>query len=283
MKAEKLYAELEKDFILLGLSDDWAEHMKTVSDFITENFKKRSMGLVCDNTNEIKKVYTAVFPSNAVMQYILNKNEGSALLFVHHPSIWDIRKAPEVFQQMDRNMLQEFKKKKISIYNLHVPLDNYGKYSTSATLAKAVGIKPEKPFAPYFGGLCGVFGKSDSVTVQELKKKFESAIGHQASLYKYGGNEIENRNAAVIAGGGNAVEMLEEIAESGVNVLVTGITAKNDHSQKSHDYAKKHNINILGGTHYSTEKFACIAMCKYFENLGLPSNFIEDKPVMEDI
>lgn len=283
MKAEKLYAELEKDFILPGLSDDWAEYMKTVSEFITENFKRRSMGLVCDNTNEIKKVYTAVFPSNAVMQYILNKNERDVLLFVHHPSTWDIRKAPEVFQQMDRNMLQEFKKSKISVYNLHVPLDNYGKYSTSATLAKAVGIKPEKPFAPYFGGLCGIFGKSDSITVQELKKKFESAIEHKANLYKYSGNEIENGNVAVIAGGGNAVEMLEEIAESGVNVLVTGITARNDHSQKAHDYAKEHNINILGGTHYSTEKFACIAMCKYFENLGLPSKFIEDKPVMEDI
>ena len=36
-------------------------------------------------------------------------------------------------------------------------------------------------------------------------------------------------------------------------------------------------------THYSTEKFACIALCDYFEELGLNCEFIEDNPVLEDI
>jgi hypothetical protein len=39
----------------------------------------------------------------------------------------------------------------------------------------------------------------------------------------------------------------------------------------------------LGGTHYSTEKFACMAMTKYFEKLGLPSEFIEDAPGLADL
>ena len=42
-------------------------------------------------------------------------------------------------------------------------------------------------------------------------------------------------------------------------------------------------INVLGGTHYSTEKFACISMVDYFKKIGLSSNFIEDKPVMKDM
>jgi len=39
----------------------------------------------------------------------------------------------------------------------------------------------------------------------------------------------------------------------------------------------------LGGTHYSTEKFACKKMCKYFEEKGLPARFIEGEPVMADL
>lgn len=283
MKSAQLYQQLEKDFITAKMSDEWAKYMGSVAAFLSGNFKKRSMGLVCDFTNEINKVYTAVFPSPKVMQKILDDNIQDALLFVHHPSIWDIRKAPDVFQQMDRTLLQQFKDRKISIYNLHVPLDNYGKYSTSVTLAKALGIKPKKPFAPYFGSLCGVFGKTNLTTIQELRKRFQESVGHKVSLYAYGDKKIKNGTIAVIAGGGNDVEMLEEIAKAGVNTFVTGITAKNAHSQKAHQFAKEHRINILGGTHYSTERFACIAMVDYFKKKGLPSEFIEDKPVMEDL
>jgi hypothetical protein len=39
----------------------------------------------------------------------------------------------------------------------------------------------------------------------------------------------------------------------------------------------------MGGTHYTTEKPACLAMCDYFQKLGLPAEFIEGEPVMEDL
>jgi putative NIF3 family GTP cyclohydrolase 1 type 2 len=283
MEAKKLYEQLEKDFIKSGLSDEWAKYMGEVEDFLSDNFKKRSMGLVCDFAEKVDRVYSAVFPSKEVMQRILDENVQDAMLFVHHPSIWDIRKAPEVFQQMDRDLLQKFKDRRISIYNLHVPLDNFSEYSTSSTLAEALGINPEKSFAPYFGSMCGVFGKTDIATVQDLRKRFQKAVGHEVSLYNYGENEIKDRTVAVIAGGGNDADMLEEIAKAGVNTFVTGITVKNDHSKKEHDFAEKHRINVLGGTHYSTERFACEKMCKYFEKLGLPCEFISGEPVLEDM
>jgi putative NIF3 family GTP cyclohydrolase 1 type 2 len=283
MKATKLYKHLEKDFITPEMSDEWAQYMGSVAVFLSDNFKKRSMGLVCDFATEINKVYTAVFPSKDVMRRILNKGTQDAMLFVHHPSIWDIRKAPENFQQMDKELLQQFRNRKISIYNLHVPLDNFGEYSTSVTLAKALGIKPEKAFAAYFGAMAGVFGKTDCSTVQELRNKFQEIVNHEVSLYKYGDNEIKDVTVAVIAGGGNDVDILEEISKSGVNTFVTGIAVMNKHSSQAHVYAEKQGINILGGTHYSTEKFACISMVGYFSKIGLSSEFIEDKPVMEDM
>ncbi len=282
MKATQLYKQLEKDFITPEMSDEWAQYMDSVADFLSENFKKRSMGLVCDFATEINKVYTAVFPSIKVMQRILDDGTQDAMLFVHHPSIWDIRKAPDVFQQMNRELLQQFKDKRISNYDLHVPLDNYGDYSTSMSLAKALGIKPERAFAPYFGALAGVFGKTDCTTVENLRNKFQGIVGHEVSLYNYGDSNINERTVAVVAGGG-LDETIEEIAQNKVNILVTGITAKNDHSKKAHEFAEKHKINILGGTHYSSERFACISMVDYFKKAGLPSEFIEDNPVMEDM
>jgi putative NIF3 family GTP cyclohydrolase 1 type 2 len=283
MEANKLYQQLERDFIAPELSDDWAGKMASVAGFLSDNFKHRSMGLVCDFTAEIGKVYTAVFPSYPVLRKILDGGAADATLFIHHPMVWDITKSPEVLAPMDGVLLQQFKDKKISIYNLHVPLDNFGKYSTSVSLAHALGIEIEKPFAPYFGALCGVFGRTDSASIGNLRNKFREAAGHDVGLYCYGGNDIRGGKVAVVAGGGNSVEILEEVAAAGVNVFVTGISAKNGFSRAAHEFAQEHQINILGGTHYSTEKFACMAMVDYFKKLDLPAEFIADDPVMEDI
>jgi len=283
MRAIQLYEKLEKDFIKKGMNDDWIKYMDPISDFLTDNYKERSMGLVTDFTPEIHKVYTAVFPSRKVMEKILKDKVKNAMLFVHHPANWDIRTAPNIFHQMERDLLEEFKEKKISIYNLHSPLDNYGEYSTSGTLAREINIKIEKPFGVYQGTLCGVIGKTNFVNIHELKEKFQKIIGHEASLYNYGENEIKNHNVAVIGGGGNNIDFLEEIRKEEVNTFITGITVKNEYSKETHDFAEKHKINILGGTHYSTEKFACIAMVNYFKKLNISSEFIEDEPLMEDL
>lgn len=65
--------------------------MPEVWDYLSPNFRERSMGLVCDFAKEIKKVYSAVFPTDKVMQEIIDDGATDAMLFLHHPSIWDIR------------------------------------------------------------------------------------------------------------------------------------------------------------------------------------------------
>lgn len=204
------------------------------------------------------------------------------MLFVHHAAVWDI-KYLDVFRQMNKELLQKFKERKIAIYNLHVPLDNFSKYSTSNTLAKALCIEVEKPFASYFGALAGILGRAKCDNVDCLKNKFESAVGHKVKLYKNGDDNVENKLVAVVAGGGNDMTVLKEMIENNVKNLITGVTFKNDFSKEAHEFAEKNKINILGGTHYSTEKFACIEMVNYFKNLGLNSEFIDDKPMMEDL
>ncbi|MFC1952716.1 Nif3-like dinuclear metal center hexameric protein, partial [Chloroflexota bacterium] len=171
MKAETLYQQLEKDFITPEMSDSWVEYMLSVSDFLTDNYKDRSIGLVCDNSSQINKVYTAVFPSKQVMRTILDKNETGVMLFVHHPSDWNWSDPPDAFEQMDRELLNRFRERRISIYNLHVPLDNYGEYSTSVSLANTLGLEIIKPFGYYFGALAGVFTVTDCSTIRELDEK----------------------------------------------------------------------------------------------------------------
>lgn len=285
MKIQELCSRLDSDFITPDLKDVWAKYMPELSDFLCDNFKARSMGLTCDYSAEIKKVYTAVFPSYKVMRRILDEGAGESLLFLHHPSDWDLGSAPNVFRQMDRELLSDFRKMRISIYTLHVPLDNYGPYSTSASLARALGLKIEKPFYAYCGGLAGVIGVTQRSTMTELSNDFHALLGHEISRYQYGREEITDGHVAVVAGGGNEMSVYEDIFREKAGVLVTGITKLTPckPSEKAHQRARELGINILGGTHYSTEKFACLAMCDYFRGFGLPSMFLEGEPGLIDL
>lgn len=282
MKSNELYNHLEIDFISKELSDNWARFMSEVEDYLSLNFKERSMGLVCDFADEINKVYTAVFPTEEIMQKIIDDGITDAMLFLHHPSIWDIR-SPKPFYQMDKSLLEKFRQNKISIYNLHVPLDNFSEYSTSKTLADVLDIEIEKPFKEYCGALSGVIGKTKCKDIEELHSKFSNVLGHDTKLYLYGDKDIKDRKVAIVAGGGNNKDTIYEMIENNINVLITGISINNESYSVVHDLEQKNCINVLGGTHYSTEKFACQKMCTYFENLGLPSSFIEGEPVYEDM
>ena len=282
MRAIELYNHLERDFIFNGLSDDWARFMGEVENYLSMNFKEKSMGLVCDFADEINKVYTAVFPTEEIMQKVIDDGITDAMLFLHHPSIWDIRRT-KPFYQMNKALLEKFKQNRISIYNLHVPLDNFSEYSTSKTLADALDIEIEKPFKEYCGSLTGVIGKTKCKTVEELHSKFSKVLGHDTELYLYGDNHIGNGKVAIVAGGGNNKDTVYEMLENNVNVLITGISVNNESYSEVHELEQKNCINVLGGTHYSTEKFACQRMCDYFEKLGLASSFIEGKPVYEDM
>ena len=50
-----------------------------------------------------------------------------------------------------------------------------------------------------------------------------------------------------------------------------------------HRLARDHGVNVIGATHYSTEKFACMAMTGYFAKAGVPAEFLEGTWYLEDL
>jgi putative NIF3 family GTP cyclohydrolase 1 type 2 len=282
MKATQLYSRLEKDFVTPEIVETWYSEDWDNQEYICNNFKQRSLGLLCDFTEEINKVYTAVFPSDKALTKIIDDGTTDAMLFLHHPLAWDLNQ-DGAFWQINTELLTKLKECRVSLYNFHLPLDNYSQYSTSKTLAEALGIKIEKPFGDYFGAACGIIGTTDCKTVHKLNEKYSQVVGHETRLYQYGGDIIKDGRVGVCAGGGNDMEIVSKLVEMDVKVHIVGISRHSIYSEEAHALEKTHGINLLGGTHYSSEKYACIAMCKYFERLGLEAEFIRDIPCLEDL
>jgi len=249
MNAIDLYNRMEDDFRLSICHDDWDE--MTITEYITEQYSKRYMGLVTDNTNVINHVYTAVFPSQGVIGKIIADDRRGVLLFVHHPMQWDMRKIP-VFTDISIEALRELQRRQVSIYNLHVPLDANGIYGTTWNFAKALNIEIIDEFYEYGGVKVGIIGTVDCETVAELQQRFENAVDHKTNLYPYGKHIINNHKIALIAGGGNEADVYPVLCDLGINTFLTGIGNMRNGYQPSidaHNAAKKAGVNILTGTH----------------------------------
>lgn len=105
-------------------------------------------------------------------------------------------------------------------------------------------------------------------------------------LYDYGDSVLKRWFSCYCSRGGSYPFVAREVAELGINLYITGFTKPLKHFEpvlEFHQIAKDNLINVIGATHYSTEKFACMGMVDYFKNLGLESEFLQGKYYLEDL
>jgi len=284
MKAKKLYTKLDKDFGIENLKDDWS--FIEYNDFINPEFKKRYIGLVLDNTSEVNKVYTATMPDIDILEKLILLKESDVLLFSHHAMGYDPTIPGFPFYDIPENYLSKLKQQRISFYVLHLPLDKNGEYSTSVNLAKHLDLEIMDEFCDYEGVRCGVVCKTVFKTASEFAEAVKSVVGHKVKLIRNGNEKILNDRVAVVAGGGSVDFAVKEIADLGINLYLTGCTRQVPSFEpimEFHRIAEENRINVIGATHYSTEKYACMAMVKYFEKLGITAEFLEGRYFLEDL
>jgi putative NIF3 family GTP cyclohydrolase 1 type 2 len=284
MNAKELYEKIGKDFEIDKYKDDWS--FVEFNEFINPDFKERYIGVMLDNTDEIEKVYTSTFPDAEILDNILSRNESDVLLFCHHAMGYDPTLKGFPFYNIPASHLKKLKERHVSFYVLHIPLDGNGTYSTSVSLAKALKLDITSEFCEYLGCKLGVICETGFTKLKDFALYVENIIGHTIKVRQYGDNIIQRNIVAVAAGGGCVDFVAEELAALGINTFLTGCTRpipSFESNLEFHRIAKENKINLAGATHYSTEKFACMAMVKYFEGLGIGAAFIEGTPCMNDL
>ena len=128
----------------------------------------------------------------------------------------------------------------------HAPLDD-ADFGTSASLAKALGMRNCKKVMPYrelyYGGIVGEIIPMDfdsfAVTLTEIL---------QESVRCNRNNDRPIRRIAVAAGGGNMTGDMKAAVELGCDTYVTG-----EYALYSQQYARFCGMNLFVGSHTNTE------------------------------
>lgn len=266
MNAEKIYEKLFEEFR---------------PDQCTEVFPV--IGLQEEHTKEIDMVYTATFAGDEVFEKLEEEKAEHCLLFTHHPVQQRENlsmAAPAVSNYAKKVMEQQ----KITLFSYHIPLDRNGIYSPGNSLAKRIGAVPYEEFYLQNQVRMGVFCNTEFNTVEDIMDALRMALGHPGKCYQYGGERLNEGKIAIMAGGAKSTGIYREMKEHGINTFLTGVTNPSvPWVQSIHREAEKNKINLIGGTHYSTEKFALIEIIKFFNNLGLKARFLEEIPKMGEL
>jgi dinuclear metal center YbgI/SA1388 family protein len=167
---------------------------------------------------------------------------GAGLLFVHHGLFWG---SP---LRIDGNLRRRVKfllDHNISLYAVHLPLDQHPVLGNNAGLAELLGLKDIEPFGLYHGRKIGYKGiLAEPLSVEKAAEKIGFMGRPPLGVYPFG--KDTNRTAAVVSGGA-ADEALQAI-EEGVDLYITG-----EASHSVYHEALEGRLNMIAGGHYSTE------------------------------
>jgi putative NIF3 family GTP cyclohydrolase 1 type 2 len=287
VRLEDVVGELDVYFRVPEVEgDDWADILDFVYDepywreYAEPAWERRWNGLMVRGADEVERAVTCVFPTDAIVAGL----EPATLLFSEHPV--DFADEPG-FLALARESFETMRRRGISFYNAHAPLDMHPEISPSRLVAEGVGLERLEEFFPIATGIPGgaaVIGES-RLTLEGLAEALRALLGPEIKVHVLTRPSQHAGRVAVVAGGGADRAVLAEALERGCETYVTGNAATNcvipfvqEAVREFRELADEAGVALVDATHYGLEKPPQLAMVGWFERLGLPAEFKPDGP-----
>ena len=219
-----------------------------------------SNGLLLRASDEVRRVAVAVSASHHAIEGAAAA--GAQLLLTHHPS-WERFDLGHAARK--REILGA---RGLSHYAAHSSLDGAPGISNSDGCADALGVRVERRFLSYCGGLAGIIGRADG-TFAELVERAGMAFGVPVESWA---NAATFGVVAIASGRADTPQAIEEARTLGADTYVTG-----EGNMWTKLYARESGVNLVFGTHYATETYGVKALGRLIEErFGLPCTFVPE-------
>lgn len=204
-------------------------------------------GLQFKGMSQVKKIGFAV---DSCMEAFENAAKlGCDMIIIHHGVLW---KGKKKYVDAISRRKRFLKKKNISLYGAHLPLDLHEKYGNNICLCRILGLRKIKKFGRYHGFMIGYEGELEKPkTTNEIAKILNRELKTKSIVLSFG--KKKNKTIAVVSGGG--AEAGNEAVKKKIDLFVTG-----ELNHEWHHSAKDSNINMIAAGHYNTETLGVRAL-----------------------
>lgn len=199
-------------------------------------------GMQVEGRDEVRKAVFAVDASQSLFDAAAERN--ADFIFVHHGLSWGAN--PRRLTGFTAKRFRTLFTHDITLYAAHLPLDAAPEFGNNAVLAKFIKLRKLVPFFRYDGADIGFLGTLPAARkLGNLQSFFEERFGVEARVL--GDADKSCRKVAVVSGGGG-LGSLEEAAELGADLLLTG---ELDHTM--YHPALESGVAVLALGHYASE------------------------------
>jgi dinuclear metal center YbgI/SA1388 family protein len=188
---------------------------------------------------------------------------GADMALVHHGILWKGKNHTPALKEARMAFL---KKKGMSLYASHLPLDIHPEVGNNIVMAKKLGLKDMKLFGFYHGTPTGYEG--GLFTSRDRLAAFISRWLRARCLVHPFGPRMTKR-VAIISGGGSFG--IEECAKKGIDTFITG-----EPSHSWYHAGREYGINIIYAGHYKTETLGVKALGRVLsERFNIEARFFD--------
>lgn len=248
----------------------------------TEAFLNEQSGLMFDFAQEVNKVYCVVFTTTEVFERLLTMADGPSLVFTHHPL--DYHEDARGFGPFPEGYLKDLQRSQIGVYAIHTPLDVGPNICVSGSLANHLSLSDTAGFYEVSGGYLAVRGSMHTANLDLLADHVSRSLKiDSVDVFDNGADE---GLIAAVAGGGDQPDVLEMAKELGCTTYITGTAVHRwafepvqKKNEEFHRLAREWRINVIGASHYHTEKCAVQDVAEFLEKNGFKAEFLDD-PVL---
>ncbi|KPL24636.1 MAG: hypothetical protein AMJ75_03275 [Phycisphaerae bacterium SM1_79] len=249
---------------------------------VAAGFVNQKSGLMFDFAREVGGVYCVVFVTAEVLDHLLAMSDGPSMIFTHHPV--DYHEDARGFGPFPEDYLQDLEQRQIAVYAIHTPLDVGANICVSGSLANHLSLSDTVGFYEASGGYLAVKGSMSTGDLDLLAEHVSRSLGiDSVDVFDNGADEGA---IAAVAGGGGQPDVLKKAKELGCTTYITGTAVHRwafEPAQKAnkefHRLAKEWRINVIGASHYHTEKCAVQDVATFLAGNGFKAEFVDD-PVL---
>lgn len=191
---------------------------------------------------------------------------GADCLICHHGLSWG--DSLKRITGMNYRLVSFAVRHNLAVYGAHLPLDAHPVYGNNAQLCRLLGIAGKKPAFEYHGEKIGFIGRlAEPLTFEAFCGRVREKVAQRIRTVAFGKERV--RTIGVVSGG--AADMLEQAAESGADVYLTGEPGLAGYTQ-----AENFGMNAVFAGHYATEVWGVRALERLVRaRLGLPTLFLD--------
>ncbi len=198
-------------------------------------------GLQYEGSEDVKKIGFAVDSGIQVFEKAVEENID--LLVVHHGLFW--KKQNPTITGVHKKRLKTLFQNDISLYAAHLPLDYHKEIGNNVGIAQLLNADVTDGFSSYQGFKIGAIAElSTGLNIEEISTTIEKKLCCETKLVKTSNSPINK--IAVMSGAGSR-EDLHEVAELGVDLLITG-----EQTELYHD-AFDYGVSVIFAGHHATE------------------------------